>query len=597
MSAIRLEPRSYQKEAVEWALSEKRATVCMPTGTGKTLIAGLWIRQILPHARGRVLVLEPTRFLVEQVARFLREVLGLDAAPLHGSLPHQLRMRGLAARVIVATPELWVSLHREGVLEDLRVGALVVDECHHTTGKDAYVEAVKLLEETPYRLGLSAFIPPSRRRFIEEWIGPVRCWDWSHPKLRRYMPAWVGEVYEAPFNNDERELYSRVEGLWEASSGRARMLLGLALRWLSRDGAGALRESYNNSPNIKRLLEGLEDLLFHNRVRNAHKLDALKRTLADHESLGKTIVFIDRVSLARLVARVLEEEGYRTVLLLGRRRSPSTVLEEARDFRTDVIVSTSAGEEGIDLPEAGLLVVWSNTASPLRFIQRLGRLLRPRGGGGPPKAAVFIVTPDTIDVDSLLDAIVTARAAGVDVNVGEDAVRHLIELSHRRRILGLLANSPLTPDAIAGLLQAPLKRVLHHLRWLRERGLVGYIHTELGKVYFLLNSPYMLRSGIFARYVEGPTNILLIQSFKVTCTRQGMSVSRRGSTRDLKRVISHIARSIEREGPCKSLRVSVTTKVGYVIYLDYITYDFPVDSRELLEILLLNALWKASVRR
>ena len=75
------------------------------------------------------------------------------------------------------------------------------------------------------------------------------------------------------------------------------------------------------------------------------------------------------------------------------------------------MVSTSAGEEGIDLPSADLLVIWGNAASDIRFIQRLGRMMRKTGEG--LKFATFVVTPESSDFDSF--ALGLAKAAETNV--------------------------------------------------------------------------------------------------------------------------------------------------------------------------------------
>ncbi len=478
-----IRPRRYQLEALRWALQRGRAVVCMPTGTGKTVIAGLWVREVLSRGlASRVLVLEPTRYLVEQTARVLRSM-GLPAEPLHGSLPRAGRARAWRARVVVATPEIvvaeWGELAADGF------DALVVDECHHTTGQDPY-RIVASRIGARLRLGLTALVPPSRRAEIEEHIGEVRCWGWDHPEIARYMPEWAAEVYEAPLNAAERRLYEAIEEAWARARGAGRALLGNALRWLARDGAEALRETLERSPRLRAALGGAYRLAWDPGVRGAHKLGALERILADHEGFTKAIVFVERVVIARIVAGALDDWG--VALLLGRRAgagSPREALERARRPGVRVVVSTSAGEEGVDLPEADLLVLWSNTASPLRFVQRLGRLLRPRGPrGGGQKYAAFIVTPDTVDADSLLDGIAEARRAGVHVEVDEETVAHLVALTRRRRVLEVLYQHPATPDMVAQALGAPRDRVEAALRWLATRGYAAYIHTPIGRVYY-----------------------------------------------------------------------------------------------------------------
>ena len=244
MSKLRkaIRPRDYQLEAVKWALDRDGAVVVMPTGSGKTLIAALWIKELI--SRGivkRVLVLEPTRILVEQTAKYIREVIGAKAVPIHGETPKSKRVSlWKKALVAVATPETALSDHSIVVGEGF--DGVVVDECHHTTGKDAYAE---FMRRTIFRkrLGLSAYIPRSRWPEIEEHIGEIRVWSWRDKRIRKYVPPWIGEIYEAELNGAEKKVLEALEETRMEYAGRLRGLVNTAIRWFVRDGALALRES------------------------------------------------------------------------------------------------------------------------------------------------------------------------------------------------------------------------------------------------------------------------------------------------------------------------------------------------------------------
>jgi superfamily II DNA or RNA helicase len=45
-----------------------------------------------------------------------------------------------------------------------------------------------------------------------------------------------------------------------------------------------------------------------------------------------------------------------------------------------VLVLTTVGDEGIDIPDANVGIIVAGTGSKRQFIQRLGRLLRPKEG-------------------------------------------------------------------------------------------------------------------------------------------------------------------------------------------------------------------------
>jgi len=584
VSRLRQRPREYQVEAAEWALSEERGVVVLPTGTGKTLVAVIWALELMEDGRARrVLFLEPTRFLVEQVAGYIRRVAGLEAEAVHGAVSRAERRRRWSARVVVATPE--IVLADWGAFGEF--DAVVVDECHHTTGKDAYREVMTRLGGVRYRLGLSAYIPPSRRREIEETIGPIRVWSWSDPRIAPYIPPLIGEVYEAVLNSDERRLYEALEELSTRVPGRLRVAVRSAQRWLVRDGALALKDSMSRRTMLAGLLRELRGLIEAPGVRPSHKAEAFLRVLADHEGFTKAIVFIDRVVVAEYACGLARSAGYGCVLIRGRmgRAGLREALERARREDTRVVVSTSAGEEGVDLPEADLLVMWSITASPLRFIQRHGRVLRARGpGGGPPKFVAYIVTLDTIDVDSFVDAMEAAERIGIDMPVSREVVERLWRRTTRSRLLSLLEGNPMPLELLAEAASMPLERLRRDLQRLMRHGDVVYIYTGIGRVYAYRGDIELLEER-FAEYLDPVDNV----EAKVKCLPLGSREWCRAVSGTYSSVKPRLLRMLGRLGGFERIHVSMTLLLGSVARLVNIVYTFRVDDEDVLDLVLRNA--------
>jgi ERCC4-related helicase len=586
-SRLRLKPRRYQLEAFDWAYRRGRAVIVLPTGTGKTLVAVMWALKLLEEGRARqVLFLEPTRFLVEQVASYIGSVACVEAQPVHGAVPQRERWRRWAGRIVVATPEIVVS-DAEHVLKQ-NFDALVVDECHHTTGKDAYVKAIRLLSgKARFRLGLSAYIPPSRRAGIERDIGPIREWSWSDPTVAPYIPPWIGEVYEAQLNEAERRLATALEELSSRVSGGLRAAVRNALRWFVRDGALALRDSLQRPTMLAAVLRQLAGLINDERVRPSHKVEPLLRILADHEGFSKSIVFIDRVVVAEYACKTLEEKGYPCVLIRGRmgREKLREALEKARSADVRVIVSTSAGEEGVDLPDADLLVMWSITASPLRFIQRHGRVLRAtEQGRGRLRFVAYIVTLDTIDVDSFVDAIETARRIGVDIPVDESTVERLWRRTTRSRIVAVLEGNPMPLDVLAEATGIPRDRLVRDVRRLLQHGDLVYIYTPIGRI-FAYQADIELLKERYAEYLEPDETIVGKVKYKPLASK-GWARAVSGT---YSRVFERLAKRLEEVGAFERLLVTLTVPVSGVLRLVNLNYTFLIDSVEKLELALRNA--------
>ncbi|MHA1636653.1 MAG: DEAD/DEAH box helicase [Candidatus Thorarchaeota archaeon] len=155
--------REYQVNLSKKA-SEKSTLVVLSTGLGKTVIAALvGALRLEKHQGSKILFLAPSRPLVDQQARFLRQVMDIDASKvlcLTGQDgPSRRREAWADARVIVMTPQ---SLQNDLVQRsyDLSTVSLIVyDEAHRGVGDYAYTFIAELYEKQgkyPRSLGLTA---------------------------------------------------------------------------------------------------------------------------------------------------------------------------------------------------------------------------------------------------------------------------------------------------------------------------------------------------------------------------------------------------------------------------------------------------------
>jgi ERCC4-related helicase len=135
------------------------------------------------------------------------------------------------------------------------------------------------------------------------------------------------------------------------------------------------------------------------------KVDALASALEAHfaEKPGdRVLVFANIRATAEVLVDRLRERGYRAALFIGRaegkhgpRMSQDEQMKTLRAFREglyNVLVATSVGEEGLDIPECGLVVFYEPAVSGIRYIQRRGRT-----GRKLPGKAVILVTDKTVD--------------------------------------------------------------------------------------------------------------------------------------------------------------------------------------------------------
>ncbi len=157
---------------------EEDLLVVLPTGLGKTVIAALIAAEVLRRSEGKVVVLAPTRPLVQQHAdSFARWFGRLRTARFTGTVRRPVREGAWdGADLVFATPEIVVHDLRDGRYRLDDVALLVFDEAHHAVGKYAYVPiAERYRAERPQGgrvLGLTAS-PGGKDERVEEVVGAL----------------------------------------------------------------------------------------------------------------------------------------------------------------------------------------------------------------------------------------------------------------------------------------------------------------------------------------------------------------------------------------------------------------------------------------
>lgn len=126
--------RPYQTEAIRAVVSARtrgvrRQVVCLPTGSGKTVIFAALARL----ARRPVLVLAHRHELLEQAREKIARALG-DAGTV--AVEQADRRADAGARVVVASMRSLHDARLGRLLADRGFGLVVYDECHHATADD-----------------------------------------------------------------------------------------------------------------------------------------------------------------------------------------------------------------------------------------------------------------------------------------------------------------------------------------------------------------------------------------------------------------------------------------------------------------------------
>ncbi|MDW5562650.1 MAG: helicase-related protein [Methanomassiliicoccus sp.] len=166
-----IRPGSIQEREYQATLADScyfySTLVVLPTGLGKTVIALRVMAEVLHRDGGKVLLLAPTKPLVEQHAAFLDDhLVGRSVVQLSGEVPPEQRAAEWNGHgVIVSTPQVVINDLRKGRIDLQGVKLIIFDEAHRATGRYAYVPIAQAFDAIGGRvLGITASPGGSKAR-------------------------------------------------------------------------------------------------------------------------------------------------------------------------------------------------------------------------------------------------------------------------------------------------------------------------------------------------------------------------------------------------------------------------------------------------
>ncbi|MBA2861361.1 DEAD/DEAH box helicase [Methanococcus maripaludis] len=165
-----IEARIYQQLVVASAL--KQNTLCvLGTGLGKTAIAALTIAGILSKQNGKVLIIAPSRPLVDQHFKSMNQFLNIDSEKiviLNGKIsPKKREAMWESGKIFIATPQVAENDIISKMLKPSQFSLLIADEAHHTTGNHSYTFVANKFKKKSHVLGLTASPGSNIERIIE----------------------------------------------------------------------------------------------------------------------------------------------------------------------------------------------------------------------------------------------------------------------------------------------------------------------------------------------------------------------------------------------------------------------------------------------
>ena len=217
MNEIKILPREYQKAIVETA-KENNTLVILPTGIGKTLIALMLSVEIIKRFPGKkILILAPTRPLVEQHLEYFKKNLHELFAEIDiftGSVNAKKRQSiWRNAEIIFSTPQCIANDVRKGLYNLEDVSLLVIDEAHRCLKNYDYTfvaNAYKSQALNQRILGLTAS-PGSDKARVQQIcknldIERLEIRNRDSEDVKPYLQELKIEKHEVPFPKDFIEI-------------------------------------------------------------------------------------------------------------------------------------------------------------------------------------------------------------------------------------------------------------------------------------------------------------------------------------------------------------------------------------------------------
>jgi len=268
MEELKIEPREYQKTIFE-TCKEKDCLVVLPTGTGKTLIAlMLTIDRFKKFPLEKILILAPTRPLIEQHFESFKENIPEDWADMQlftGKTPSTKRKEiWRTAEFIFSTPQCIANDLNKNLYNLNKVSLLIVDECHRCLKNYAYnhvAQKYKTQATNKRVLALTAS-PGSDKQTITQvcenlGIDAVEIRTRQSPDVKPYLQELEFEKVEVAFPPEFTEIKILLQEIYNTKVNELKnrkILFGYASKTMLLKTQARLMQEIRKRKNINNML-------------------------------------------------------------------------------------------------------------------------------------------------------------------------------------------------------------------------------------------------------------------------------------------------------------------------------------------------------
>ena len=365
--------RDYQQKALDrWVKSGKRGCVVLPTGSGKTVI-GVKAIEIVNAAS---LIIVPTIDLMDQwtsvLSKYFRDV-------MIGNLG------GGADDIQAITVSTYDSAYIRAAGLGNKFALVIFDELHHL-GAPGYRSIAEQFA-SPFRLGLTATIEreDNLHKEFPKLVGGIVFEAYSRDLARnKHLASYEIERRHIDMTAEETEEYKKNFGTYQVCL----MKLGIKM---NRPNAFHRLIMMSGRSGIARQAILARNKAMDIALNSKSKMEELKKILSQNKGI-KTIIFTQH---NKLVYEISNRFLIPFITYKSGKEERQDTLQRFRDGRYSALVTSKVLDEGVDVPDAELGIIVSGTGSSREFIQRLGRLLRPKPDSSRKAKLIEIVSSGT----------------------------------------------------------------------------------------------------------------------------------------------------------------------------------------------------------
>ncbi|TFF84662.1 DEAD/DEAH box helicase [Candidatus Heimdallarchaeota archaeon] len=369
--------RSYQKKALtKWKEAQKKGVVVLPTGSGKTFIA----LQAMELAAAKTLIIVPTITLIEQ---------WLEKLTTHTNLTQdKIGVYGGGEQIL---KPITISTYDSGHLYSRRFrdyfGLLICDEVHHLPTESYRKIAEQLV--APYRLGLTATLkrPDEKHLDVEDkLIGPI-IFHLKPGSVQEegYVSRYTLEKVYVDLTAAEAKMYKHYQGIYRRYLAQKNIRLKSGLDFQNKL---VKRMSWDHKAR--------KAVKAHHKSRSialtaSNKLQALNDILGKHAE-ESILIFAEFTEMVELASKtfLIPAITHKTP-----KRERQVLLKKFEEGTITKLITGRVLDEGFDVQKPSIGIILSGSGVERQYIQRLGRLLRPREG---KTAKLYeIIAKDTLE--------------------------------------------------------------------------------------------------------------------------------------------------------------------------------------------------------